>query len=162
MKITYSITEEDLKKYVSSDFSAKNKTIPKLLLFIGGFALIAILLLALIAKDYSFAIPIIVFLVVIYLILKSPKLLKKKYLNKIDTKDERIIEIDENHLTVTNSTRTTSYKFNEIEEVTFVNDYFIFIRFNPGDSLLIPKTAFSDSMEMIGFINKIKVKSKIL
>ncbi len=162
MKITYNITEEDLKKYVSSDFSTKDKTISRILLFIGGFVLIAILLLALIAKDYSFAMPITVFLVVIYFILKSPKLLKKKYLNRINTEDERIIEINENHLTVTNSTRTTSYKFNEIKEVTFVNDYFIFIRFNPGDSLLIPKTAFSDNMEMIDFINKIKVKSKIL
>lgn len=162
MKITYSITEEDLKKYVSSDFSAKNKTIPKLLLFIGGFALIAILLLALIAKDYSFAIPITVFLVVIYFILKSPKLLKKKYLSRINTEDERIIEINENHLTVTNPTRTTSYKFNEIKEVAFINDYFVFIKFNPGDSLLIPKSAFSNDTEMIDFINQIKTNAKIL
>lgn len=162
MKITYSITKEDFNKYISSDFSTRNKTIPKILLFIGSFILMIILLMALIAKDYSFAIPIIIFLGIIYFASYSSKLLKKKYLNKIDIKDERTIEINENHLTVTNSTRTTSYKFDEVKEINFINDYFVLIKFKPGDSIVIPKTAFSDNTKMIDFINKIKTNAKIL
>jgi len=138
------------------------KPFQKYLYFWKGFILIIILLMALIAKDYSFAISIIIFLGIIYFILQSPKFLKKKQLNKIDTKDERTIEINENHLTVTKPTRITSYKFNEIKEVTLVNDYFVFVKFNLGDSLLIPKYAFLNDTEMIDFINQIKTNAKIL
>ncbi len=162
MQITYNITEECKEKYISSDFNTKNKTFLKIFVFLSSFILIVILLMALIAKDYSFAVPIIIFLGIMYFILQSPKLLKKKQLNKIDTKDERTVEINENHLTVTKPTRTTSYKFNEIKEVTLVNDYFVFVKFNLGDSLLIPKYAFLNDTEMIDFINQIKTNAKIL
>lgn len=162
MKITYTLTDEDLQKYTTTDFINSNKIIPKILIFVGSFVLIVILLMAIIAKDYSFIIPITIVFMLLHVILKSPKFFKKKYLKTINTNEKRIVEIGDNDLIVTNSTRSTYYKFSEIKEVSFVNDYFVFIKFYQGDSLIIPRTAFSDNEELIDFINKIKSNAKIL
>ena len=162
MKITYTLTDEDLQKYTTTDFVNKNKIAPKTLIFIGSFILIIILLIAIIAKDYSYVVSIALFFMILYFILQSPKFFKKKYLKALNTDEERIVEIGDKDLMVINSTRSTSYKFSEIKEVNFVNEYFVFVKFNPGDSLIIPKTAFSNNEEIIDFINKIKTKARIL
>jgi len=162
MKITYTLTDEDLNKFSTSNFSNKNKTIPKVLFFAASLVLIVILIMALIAQDYIFALMPAIFLLIAYFILKSPKILRNKYLKSIDTTGVRAVEINNSELIATNSSRSTSYRLNTVDKVELLDDYFVFIKFNQGDSLIIPSSAFSTKDEMINFINKIKTNAKIL
>lgn len=162
MQITYTLTEEDKEKYLKSNFDTKKRTVPKVMVFLGSFVLLLILFMALIAKDYSFTVPLSIFLVFILLILYYPKQLKKKYIKGLNSNDERSIELKESALVVSSSTRETSYSYTDIKKVDFINDYFVLIEFKLGDSIVIPKSAFQDNLNIITFINLIKTNAHIL
>lgn len=162
MLITYKITDADKRKYSSSSLNKKKQTVPKLLFYSGTIILVLISLIAIIAKDFSFATPIIAFLIVTHLLANIPKLLKNKYIKSIDSDEERTIEISKDSLIISNPSRSTSYNYSDIKSVDYVDDYFVLIKFNLGDSSLIPVSAFSNNTEMIDFVNKIKTNAKIL
>jgi hypothetical protein len=162
MKIDYKITDEDKQKYISSDLNTKKKTIPKIMVFVSSIILLLISLMALIAKDYAFATPILIFLAIIHLLVNLPKLLKKKYIKSIDVNEERSVQVNDDSLTVANSSRTTIYKYSDIKSVDLINNYFVLIKFKLGDSVVIPGSAFSNTDDNIDFINKIKTNARII
>lgn len=167
MQISYKLTEEDLKKYISTNFNPKKRTILKIISTIGVVVLIIIVLMALISQDYFFATCITLFLIVIYTLDKfAPKHLKKKYIKKLKEtsaiNELRTIELKDDEIVVSSPSRTSIYKYSEITSVNLVNNYFVLIKFNLGDSIAIPGSAFSDNTEKIDFINRIKTNAKIL
>ena len=167
MQITYKLTEEDLGKYISTDFKAKEKPISKIISTIAVIILVLIVLMALIAKEYFIAICIFLLLIAIYVADKYvPKRLKKKYIKKLketSTINElRTIELKEDEIVVSLPSRTSIYKYSEITSVNLVNNYFVLIEFNLGDSIAIPGSAFSNNTDKIDFINRIKTNAKIL
>lgn len=162
MKINYKITNEFKERYISTNFDVKNKTILRSIVFIASIILLFISLIALISQDYSlFIVPLVIALSGFYITF-LPRILKKKYIKSLDFNNENIVEVNESDLTIVSSSRTTTFNYSQVKEIYLVSNYFIFIRFRPGDSIVIPKYAFSDDTETIDFINKIKINAKIL
>ena len=162
MKVTYTLNDADIKKFMSSDFRTKKNTILKIILVVTFIILTLILLISLIAKDYLFSTPLFLFLLFVSIILYYPKVLKKKYIKNLNTDNKKAIELKEGVLVVSSSDRKTSYNYTDIKKVNFVNDYFVLIEFKPGDSIVIPKSAFNDNLEITTFINLLKTNAHIL
>lgn len=166
MLITYKITEEDKKRYISSNLITNKSKMLNIIFLLCFLILFSITLLALIAKDYFFAFSVFaVSMVLLILVRNAPKFQKKKYISSLEKNsylnETRTVRIDENHLMVGTSSRTTCYKFLDIKKVES-DGYFVVITFRAGDSVAIPGSAFSNYEERIDFLNLIRTKAKII
>lgn len=162
MQITYNLTEEFKEKYISTNFDTKTKAILRIIILVSSIVLLIISLMAIIAKDLIlFMFPMIISIIGFYVAF-LPKILKKKYFKSLDFDDNKVVQIDKDGLFFKSSSRTTHFNYSEIKSIRLIDNYFILIVFRPGDSIAIPKYAFSNDNEMIDFINKIKSNAKIL
>lgn len=167
MQITYNLTEEDQKKYISTNFEPKKISPRKIIILIAAIFFFFLALIFLIISDYPWA--IIMFAIAIlycYLLYGLPKKYKKKYLDKLTStgvlKETKTIEVNDGELRFTSPSRTVIHQYSDIKDISIINNYFIIIIFKHEDSIAIPKSAFSNNTEMIDFINQIKTNAKIL
>lgn len=167
MQITYNITEEDQKKYISTNFEPKKISPRKIIMILVTIFFFFLALMFLIISDYLWA--IIMFAVAIlycYLIYDLPKKHKKKYLDKLKSsgllEETKIVEVSQNELKFSSPSRTTAHSYLDLSNITVIEDNFILINFKHADGIVIPTSAFSNKNEMIDFINQIKTNAKIL
>ncbi|HOA79960.1 MAG TPA: YcxB family protein [Defluviitaleaceae bacterium] len=165
MQISYKLTEDDQRKYISTNFSNNSKL--KIIPIIAIILLSISLILSFTLDDlfYTVIIAALLFLIV-FLYYINPRNLKNKYIRDLKASgilgETKTIEVNENNLTVSSLSRTTVYQHSDVTNVSVVNDYFIYISFKHGDSIVIPKSAFTNEIDMIDFINKIKLYAKII
>ncbi|WP_333638516.1 YcxB family protein [Tissierella praeacuta] len=167
MQITYNITQEDQKKYISSSFISHKKHKFKVISIIVIIVLSFSFILALTIKEYFHSIIALILLALnVFIYHLNPKRFKKKYIRSLKNsgilEETRIIDISDNELKFSSSLRTVIHQYSDIKNISIINDYFIVISFKHEDSIAIPKSAFSNDIEMIDFINKIKTNAKIL
>lgn len=167
MQITYNLTEEDQKKYISTNFEPKKISPRKIIILIAAIFFFFLALMFLIISDYLWA--IIMFAIAIlycYLLYGLPKKYKKKYLDKLKSsgllEETKIVEVNSNELKFSSPSRTTTHSYSDLSNISVVGDNFILINFKHADGIVIPTSAFSSKDEMINFINQIKTNAKIL
>ena len=167
MKITYTITEDDQQKYIMTDFGKKKFSLSKIIMtlviiFFSLFGCIYFIVSEYFFGFFMFSIAILYF----YLLRYHPRRIKKKYLNKLMSSgilgETKTVEVTPDGLKYESPSRTTIYKYASLSNISILDDSFVFIEFNSGDSLLIPTSAFSSNDEMVDFINTIKSNAKIL
>lgn len=165
MQISYKLTEDDQRKYISTNFSNNSKL--KIIPIIAIILLSISFILSFALNDLFYTVLIFILLcLVIFLYYIKPRVLKNKYIKNLKTSgifnETKTIEIGDNELKFSSPSRTSTHKYSDVTSITLVNDYFIHISFKHSDSIVIPKSAFSDEIDMIDFINKIKLYAKII
>lgn len=165
MQVDYKFTEEDQRKYLSTNFNnnPKFKIIPILAIILLSVSLI----LSFTLDDFFYTIVLLAILfLVIFFYYINPRIIKNKYIKNLKSSgvldENKTIEVSEYELKISSQSRTTAYQYSDITSISIINDYFIHVNFSLGDSIIVPKTAFSTNTEMIDFINKIKSNAKII
>lgn len=164
MQITYKLTEDDQKKYISANFQPKNKNILLRILLIVLLTL-SIVLFGL--EEQIFATAFLVIDVVCFLLyFILPKSYKTKYIKNLDNagvlNESKTIDVKDDELLITSPSRSTAYKYSDVASVSVISTDFIMLKFKHGDSLLLPISAFDSSAEKTEFINTVKLKAQIL
>lgn len=162
MELNYKITNECKEKYIKTNFDTKFKAILRGVMFFISIIMALFSLMALISKDYPFFFFALIVSIAGFYVAFQARILKRRYIKSIDPDNETTIQITDDGVILGNPSRTTRFSYSEIKSIDFVNDYFVFIKFNPGDSAIIPNYAFSNKEEMISFINEIKASANIL
>lgn len=167
MKIIYTLTEEDQGKYLSTNFAPKKIKARMGVMSVIMFFLFLFSFYSFAGSSYIMGSFFLFFaLLYFYLIFTAPKKAKKKYLDELKStgvlSETKTVEASDNELRFTSPSRIVVHAYEDVSNVTVVNDSFVQINFKHADMILIPPSAFSNNDEIIEFVNLIKLNAKIL
>ncbi len=167
MKITYTLTDEDFQKYISTNFEPNKFNIKKIffVFVIVIFSLASLLFF--IFNEYTLGIIMLsVVVLYVFLLIEYPKIMKKKYLKKLESSGKlnelKTIELNVDECRFISPSRTIIQDYSDFSSISVLNNDFIMITFKQEDSMVVPISAFSNKDEMITFVNRIKTNAKIL
>lgn len=154
MKITYSLTKEDLWNIRKSSKSRSKKF--KITCLSGIIIFISSVNAAFkFFKSITLSILSVIPIILLYFLVKSPKS-KHAYIKSLPDNDnalkERTIEIDPEHISTSTNFQKSSSKWALVNKIEMTDKY-IYIFFLKEAGLFIPKRIFNSESEAVQFYN---------